>query len=442
MKTLRFFYAAAAVVAAVAAMTSCQEDNPVTPGGGASGDYPETPMTFTVDGTESPVGKAFADTYEDYVLFVASPDASIGTWTDAVWSDDIEYVQVLVLPQNLGRDIDLKAEPQGIYCRDNETGTSEISAESLVSGKMRLDYDEATGNCTLLMSLEFTDGTKVGVNASAVLSAALPGEGNTITCNGEQNPLRAAFYLEAEGMTYLYFTRSEVYTFDELTDMALDYMCVILADEAMTGDDIDITSTDMPFAAMFVDNNTGEMLIAGNMEGYSLDGATGTINIQKTAEEEYAASISVTFGDGTAVSVDFEGKCVSVDYVPEEPNEFTCFGATEAIKSIIVDKSDETLWHIYLTATPDLATVQEFIEDWALHITAPAEVFNTGNAGFSNYKDGSLKFEYDGETWKYEEDGSSVGSLEVYLDGDQLELDFTTYGDLKGHYSGTTIIAE
>ena len=150
----------------------------------------------------------------------------------------------------------------------------------------------------------------------------------------------------------------------------------------------------------------------------------------------------MTFGEGTAVSVDFEGKCVSVDYVPEEPNEFTCFGATEAINSIIVDKTDETSWHIYLTATPDLTTVQEFIEDWALHITAPAEVFNTGVAGFSNYKDGSLKFEYDGETWKYEEDGSSVGSLEVYLDGDQLELDFTTYGDLEGHYSGTTIIAE
>ena len=270
MKTLRFFYAAAAVVAAVAAMTSCQEDNPVTPDGGASGDYPETPMTFTVDGTESPVGKAFADTYEDYVLFVASPDASIGTWTDAVWSDDIEYIQVLVLPQNLGRDIDLKAEPQGIYCWDNETETSEISAESLVSGKMRLDYDEATGNCTLLMSLEFTDGTKVGVNASAVLSAELPGEGNTITCNGEQNPVQAAFYLEEGGMTYLYFTRSKVYTFDELTEIALDYMCVILADDAMTGDDIDITSTDMPFTVMFVDNYTGDVLTAGNMEDYPL----------------------------------------------------------------------------------------------------------------------------------------------------------------------------
>ena len=412
MKTMTFMRLAAAAITAAFLTVSCQEKNPSVPGGeggetpGAPA-YPQTAMTFTVNGEEIPVGKAFADPFNEYVLFTATPDASVNSYEDAVGADDIEYLQVMLLPQYIGRDINLIEEPQSIYCRDNETQTSEIGPEILTSGTARMNFNEETGEYTLLMALEFTDGTKVGVNASAVMSGETPDEGNTITIDGKPNPLRAAFYLE---------------------------------DSAMTGEEIDMTSTDRYFWLGFTDQANGTQSDATSED---LAGATGTFSAKKTGDGTYEVTASVKFGDGKEVSVEFSGKCVSVDYQPEEPNQFTYGGYSQKIKSALVDKSDPDIWHIYLSEVGGLETVGEFEEMCPVHITAPAEGFNIGDGiGFSTYKDGSLKFEYEGETWQWADDGSMTGSLEAYLEGDMLEVDFTTYGDLSGHYSGTAVIVE
>ena len=445
MKFMRF---AAAAIAAAFLTVSCQEKSPSVPGGEGgetpetpgTSVYPQTPMTFTVNGEEIPVGMAFADPFDEYVLFTATPDASVNSYEDAVSADDIEYLQVMLLPQYIGRDIDLVKEPQGVYCWDNETQTTEIYPEILTSGTARMNFNEETGEYTLLMALEFTDGTKVGVNASAVMSGETPDEGNTITIDGKPNPLRAAFYLENSGQTYLYFTRSEVYTFDEMMEMAVEYFYMILDDSAMTGEEIDMTSTDRYFWLGFTDQANGTQSDATSED---LAGATGTFSAKKTGDGTYEVTASVKFGDGKEVSVEFSGKCVSVDYQPEEPNQFTYGGYSQKIKSALVDKSDPDIWHIYLSEVGGLETVGEFEEMCPVHITAPAEGFNIGDGiGFSTYKDGSLKFEYEGETWQWADDGSMTGSLEAYLEGDMLEVDFTTYGDLSGHYSGTAVIVE
>ena len=287
MKTMTFMRLAAAAITAAFLTVSCQEKNPSVPGGeggetpGAPA-YPQTAMTFTVNGEEIPVGKAFADPFNEYVLFTATPDASVNSYEDAVGADDIEYLQVMLLPQYIGRDINLIEEPQSIYCRDNETQTSEIGPEILTSGTARMNFNEETGEYTLLMALEFTDGTKVGVNASAVMSGETPDEGNTITIDGKPNPLRAAFYLEDSGQTYLYFTRSEVYTFDEMAEMALEYFYVILDDSAMTGEEIDITTTDKYFWIGFTDQVNGTQSDATSED---LGGATGTVSAKKTGDE-------------------------------------------------------------------------------------------------------------------------------------------------------------
>lgn len=444
MKTMTFMRLAAAAITAAFLTVSCQEKNPSVPGGeggetpGAPA-YPQTAMTFTVNGEEIPVGKAFADPFDEYVLFTATPDASVNSYEDAVTADDIEYLQVMLLPQYIGRDIDLIEEPQGVYCWDNETQTTEIYPEILTSGTARMDFNEETGEYTLLMALVFTDGTEVGVNASAVMSGETPDAGNTIVIDGEPNPLRAAFYLEDSGQTYLYFTRSEVYTFDEMMEKAVEYFYMILDDSAMTGEEIDMTSTDRYFWLGFTDQANSTQFDATSED---LAGATGTFSAKKTGEEAYEVTASVTFGDGKEVSVEFSGKCVSVDYQPEEPNQFTYGGYSQEIKSALVDKSDPDIWHIYLSEVGGLETVGEFEEMWPVHITAPAEGFNIGGIGFSTYKDGSLKFEYEGETWQWADDGSMTGTLEAYLEGDMLEVDFTTYGDLSGHYSGTAVIVE
>lgn len=398
--------------------------------------YPEKSMTFVVDGEEIPVGAAFCNNYEGYVLVTASPEKveSIG--------DMMKFIQVLVLPQSLNQDIDLKKEVLTINAWDGETEMPiQITSDMLESGTMRLNYDEASGEYTLLMAMTFTDGKKVGVNVSAIMSDPAPEEGNTITINNEQKPIRAQFYMDdGEGNVYLYFTSAGIYYFGEI-EKAEDYFCIVLNEDDLTGNEFDITNTDKTFSIFYMNQRPGEES-ASMADNTALDGATGTVSVSRSASDptQFTADIAVAFGDGNSVAVNFEGTCLSVDYVPDQPevaNEFSCFGATEAIKSILVDQSDAEIWHIYLTATPGLTTVDEFVADWAFHITAPAEAFDGEPAGFSSYKE-ILKFEYDGNTWQY----PGTGTLIVSLDGDQLELDFTTYGDVEGHYSGTAVVVK
>ena len=95
-------------------------------------------MTFTVDGTETPVGKAFADAFESYVLITVTPDTEVGSYVEALSASDVEYLQFMVLPQNLNRELDLVAEPHNIYCRDNESDCTIIApGDNLSAGKER-----------------------------------------------------------------------------------------------------------------------------------------------------------------------------------------------------------------------------------------------------------------------------------------------------------------
>ena len=190
---------------------------------------------------------------------------------------------------------------------------------------------------------------------------------------------------------------------------------------------------------MYIDNGNGEQYEANSGDG----GASLTFNMQKTSDGTYAASISAAFDGGPEIAVDFDGTCVSVDYVPEEPNEFTYEGTTEAVRSALVDKRDPDIWHVWLSAVGGLDELSEFEDSYneAIHITAPAEAFNAGSVGFSTYKE-ILKFEYAGQTWQYAEDNSVRGTLEVGLEGEQLTVDFTNYDNFSGHYSGTAVIVE
>ncbi len=438
MKSIfKFASALAFVLAAGAVLASCEK-----PAGPDEVPGPANPMTFTVDGTETPVGKAFADTFEEYVLITVTPDTEVESYVDAVTADGVEYLQFMVLPQNLNREIDLVAEPQRIYCKDNESDCTVISPdENLTEGKAVVQYDEETLEVVFKLAIELSDGTVVGVNAGAVMSAPAPEQGSTITVDGTQEPVRGAFYLEDSGNTALYFTSSEVYTFEELQEMALYYFLIMVPDGLMTGEDFDMAdlSGEDNVVVMYIDNGNGEPYEANSGDG----GASLTFNMQKTSDGTYAASISAAFDGGPEIAVDFDGTCVSVDYVPEEPNEFTYEGTTEAVQSALVDKSDPDIWHVWLSAVGGLEDLSEYEDPYndAIHITAPAEAFNDGGVGFSTYKE-ILKFEYAGQTWQWLDDGSAMGSLEVYLEGEQLTVDFTNYDNFSGHYSGTAVIVE
>lgn len=446
----------AAAFLALALLASCDkpettEPDPDTPGteipdtpdGPGSGDeetpdgpaYPQNENTFVVDGVESPVGSTFAFDFEGFLTFMATPQET--TFEEAF---DGEYIQVLLLPSFYNQDVDLKENNIDIFVWDNETQTDMITGDMLESGSVRINHEDGSDSYTLLVYMKFNDGTEVGINATATMEAEeAPEDGSTITINGTTNPVRAAFYMDYEGTTYLYFTAGDIdYFYDEIFDVH-EYVYIFLNEDDMTGNDIDITTSDKYFELGYENQATGEENSLYVTTG-DLLGATGTINVARNGLDptRFTAKMSVKFGDGTSVELNFDGVCKSTEETAQIPNEFTCNGSTEEIRSVLVDKSDTDIWKIYLSSIGGVETVSEFESFGSFVITAPAEAFNAGaGVGFSTYKD-TLKFEYEGQSWAYPD----MGTLEVYLDGDQLTLDFTTYGDAEGHYEGPAIIVE
>ena len=407
--------------------------------------YPENDMTFVVDGEESAVGTAAVENFEGYVMFTVTPEPDAGLFND-IYDAGFDYIQVLILPQYLNQDLDVMSESVTIYgWRSSDETYLSISPDGgrdlLTSGAVRIDGSETDGEYTLYMRLDFVGGHYVGVHASGIMTGDAPGEGSTISVNGDTKPVRASFYLVEDGLAMLYFTSAEVYYFDEMMDNAASWFSVTVDESVLGAGEIDITSTDAYFMLYYMDNMTGEALY---IDPETLQGGSGTINVSRDSSdpEHFTAEVSAAFGNGTEIVVEFDGSCVSVDYVPEKPNELTYMDVTAPIESVLVDKSNGGLWEIWVSWTAGLETVSEFEADEALHITAPEEAFNCGyGVGFSTFKD-TMKFEFGSRTWQWQEDGSVLGTLEVYLEGDQMTLDFTTYGDLSGHYAGTAIIVE
>lgn len=401
----------AAAFLALALFASCDKPETTEPDPDAPGTetpdgptyafpYPETENTFVVNGEDSPVGSTFAFDYEGFLTFMATPQET--TFDNAF---DGEYIQVLFLPSFYNQDVDLKENELQIYVWDNETETDIITSDMLESGSARLNHED----------------------------------GSTITINGTTNPVRAAFYMDYEGTTYLYFTAGDIdYFYDDIFNVH-EYVYIFMNEDDFTGNEIDITTSDKYFGLGYENQASGEENSLYVTTG-DLLGATGTVSVTRNGLDptKFTAKMSVTFGDGTKVDLDFDGVCKSTEETAQIPNEFTCNGSTEKIQSVLVDKSGTDIWKIYLSSIGGVETVGEFESFGSFVITAPAEAFNIGEGvGFSTYKD-TLKFEYEGQSWAYPD----TGTLEVYLEDDQLTLDFTTYGDVIGHYEGTAIIVE
>lgn len=273
-------------------------------------------MYFTVDGEKIPIGKAFVDTDGEYLLVTLTPDASVASYEEIVEAGDIEYLQFKALPSSLDRDIDLLEEPHYIYCHDNESETTVIypgEGGNLEYGNARLDYDEETGEVEFKLIFRLLDGPLIGVHAGAVLTDPMPEMGDVIFFRGETNPVGAAFYDETHERTTLYFTRSEVYDFEEFQKNAIDYL-EIRVDDSELGRRVEFSINDDVADISYVNNNTWppEFLWAGH-------GASGSYRVDKTGDAEYSVEISVTFDDGSFAYVNYDGPCISVDYVRTEP---------------------------------------------------------------------------------------------------------------------------
>lgn len=272
--------------------------------------YPENANTFVVDGEESPVGSTFAFTEEGSVTFIATPNK-----TTSEEAFDGKYIQMQVPADLYNQDIDLKENNIKTY-GNNGTGTSEITSDMLESGSARLNHEDGTDTYTLLAYMKFNDGTEVGINATATAEEEeTPGGSSTITVNNTTNPIMAAFYADEEtdgmSLTCLYFTTSDIDYFDEMAN-ASEYIYLVIDQDAMTGNEFDISNPDKYFYIMYCNTDPNSYNFQDATTG-SLKGATGTMSVARDGLDptEFTADISIRFGNETSVSISFDGVCKS-----------------------------------------------------------------------------------------------------------------------------------
>lgn len=271
---------------------------------------------------------------------------------------------------------------------------------------------------------------------------------NAIEYNGRITALGSRFVDPDDGMIYL-VAQEGVTSAADLQDLDCGYVSIDTGADSWLGADvveIDLTSLPSGFSLTYIDD--GAVIVnvsAANPGAVVSDGLTFRADAgAESVSLSGTLDFSVTLADGNVlrgnallpeVREDEGGESA----YPEEPNELTYMGVTETIESVLVDKTGGALWEIWVSTESGLDTVADFEGAGSVHITVPEAAFNYGEAvGFSTFKD-TMKFEYDGKTWQYD-GGNTLGSLEVSLDGDQIALDFTTYGDLSGHYEGTAVI--
>lgn len=437
MKTTRLIFALAAIVAALT-IVSCEKPEPETqdkPNTETPEEKPEeTPElpvaananTYVINGTEKVFGSAAMMMVGEDPAIAATPAEGYTSVMDIMIAEDLEYFFGAVNPALMDKDIDMMTETEvfTIYSTLAD-GIIEMLAPGevgeITQGTCKMTCSDE-GVFTFTAGMILTDGTTLAVNIQAKAEEEVEVNENEIGIGETIKPIRAAFYMEDEDMTCLYFTPSEIYYFYEEIDMATYYMYLIMDNSLLTGEDIELDELgDKTFMFGMVDNATGDMI---SFDNTSLDGIEGAFNVIKTDVGCYAATFEFII-DGEMYYVSYEGECTSVDEeAPEEENVFACGDEFLVIESAELEKGEE-LWTLWMNLE----------NEKTVSIVMPAEYFTDEEEhGFSF--DQRISVTYDGRT--YSKDNGDSGTVAVLVDEEAGIVDawFTNYDDCELYYIG------
>lgn len=448
MKKIRFIFALATAIAALT-IVSCEKPDPTTPDKPETEtpeekpeeepeekpeEKPEYPIaentnTYTINGTEYSFGSTAMMMVGESPSIAATPAEGYSSVMDIMTSGEIEYFFAGVSPALLNKDIDLinEAETYTIYST-LEKGFIEFLAPGETSeiekGICRLAETEE-GVFYFTAGIILADGTELAINILAEAEEEVEVNENEIGVGDNIKPLRAAFYMEDEEMTYLYFTPSEIYYFYDEIDMATYYMYLIMDNNLLTGEDIELDEIgEKTFMFGMVDNATGDMKFFDNS---SMDGIEGAFNVMKTDQGCYAVTFEFII-DGEMYYVSFDGECTSVDEsAPDEDNVFACGDEFLVIEGAELEKGEElwTLWFVLENGKEaSIVMPADFYQDEEEH-------------GFSF--DERISVNYDGRS--YCKANGDSGTVAVLIDEEAGIVDayFTNYEDCELYYIGEFI---
>lgn len=430
------YYILVALCSLTLAACGGDDDAPITPGGGDNpgGGVVETPVAANLDvnsyalaGEVAEFGSVKAMMVGDNLSIVATPQAGIASAEEILECG--EFIYAAVNPLLIGKEFDLMTE-QSLYTFISTMVGAELESvapdltDEIEAGTALFTYQNSVLN--VKADLTLVGGVTLSFHAETTIEVVI--NENVISSIYGEKPLRAAFYLEEDGVTYLYFTPAGISYFEELS-IATWYLYLVADSSLLNGEQVDITAIDedTPFIFGMVDNldDSNSFEVAS----VNIQSASGMFNIKRNGEGDYTAIIDITYG-GAAFNVAFTGECVSANVqMPVEQNYVVYEGEKLNLIGASLTKA-ESVWRVELDVDNGTTIVA----------TAPATFFDGNARGFSQSAD--LTVSYEGVT--YSKANGYSGTFTALYDesGETLSLLFTNYDNLEFSYAGSVTINE
>lgn len=395
------------------------EENPIAP----------KENCYTINGAEHFFpSTAFMMVGENPAL-VASPRIGLKSAEEILNSGDYFYAAISPLLNGTKFDIMTESTPYTII--------STLSGAYLecVAPEMTDEVSEGRANLSIVdkmahfvANITLLDGTKLSVNISAEAEEKIVINENTLSRGSEKKPLRTAFYMNEDGMTYLYFTPAGIDYVEEL-EITTWYMYIMVDDEFVSGQRIDISSATL----------SGKNFILGLMDNLDesrswtitsedLGDAAGNLFLRRNGEGNYTTLLNLAYG-GVEYAISFEGNCISCYDAPVvETNYLIYNGEKKGVFSATIDAQDSSVWKI------------DFAVEGGTTATAtlPSNFLDGNPRGFSQSP--NLTVSYGGETFS-KANGDS-GTVTALFNEEELTLEFTftNYKNCEISFSGAVTI--
>lgn len=419
---------------AIVAMTffaACTPDSGTENGGGTGGvDTPDTPAnpelavnTYSIDGTVAALNSVAVEQYGENIYIIGTPTAGVEKAADMFECE--EYLYAAVSPTLIGKEINLITESEAYTVISSLTGAllESVSPEfrsEITSGKMRFDY--SNDKATVKAELKLVSGVVLKFHLSAEKQVVV--NKNIIKRGSEEKPLRAAFYMEENGQTYLYFTPSELYYFEELDEMATWYLYIGVDNSCIDGVERTFGAESLiTFGVVDNVNYSKSMEIYGD----DLQGAQGRYTITKNSEGNYTADILVSV-NGSGYKVEFDGDCISYLLAPEKKTNYISYGGEEVTITGASLNIENELYTFVLTTS----------NGKNIEVVAPESLLDGAPHGFSQFPE--LSVTYNGKSYCKANGNSGTLTILYKSVSKSVEIDFTDYSEITLNYIGDVVI--
>lgn len=388
---------------------------PGKPGQGDQGVSMEV-NTYAIDKAKSSFGCVEISNFGEYLCIAATPSEGIAGF-EAIFDQD-EYFYVAISPLLNGKEFDLMTESD-LYTVMSTLDGAYLEAvapsmkEEITAGKCLFNYKD--GKAEVEITITLADGTALAAKMEAEEPGIVVNE-NIFALDGNEKPLRTAFYLKENGLTTLYLTPAGIDYFEDIS-ITTYYAYIVLDDTQCNGRELDVAD----IVAVGYGDNFNEIYVDSREVS-----ARGSLKVQSDPADvsHYQVSADIMFG-GTTLMLRYDGNAIDAGAKEVVKNEVIYEGETYGITDVILNLQPDPA---SLTCTVMISTTRGDM----VKITLPVN-FLDGNAhGFS--QSANLYMEYDGHV--YSKANGYSGTITVGEDGETIRIEATNYDNLQITYEG------